>query len=100
MQLICVLRRFVLKLQVERDLITLVNHVPMTFHHPADVKTQHALDRPEIFFGPIHERIRGLWFLWIGEKNDDVRKHEAQNLECHKPAVECKSRPQINRACR
>jgi hypothetical protein len=90
--LVIVLRFFVVENQVQRHLIRLVNHRPMALDHAADVEVLHSLNRAQVLLGAGDQFIGRLRIIRIGPKNNNVRKHRAENSEL---ALKVKSFPFI-----
>jgi hypothetical protein len=72
MHLKIVLGLLVRKNEVQRDLVTLLDHRTMAGHHFADVKLHHARDVFEQLVRAGEEFIRGIRVGRISPKNDDV----------------------------
>lgn len=72
MDLISVLRFFVRKNNVQRHLITLIDHGPVARAHFADMKMKHARNGFQIFFRPYQQVIRGAGLVRMSPKNNNM----------------------------
>ena len=79
MDLIGRLGRLVLEGEIERDLIALVHDRARARHHAADVEALRQRNGLQIFLRAFEERIGGVGEFGFGPKNDDVRKHGAED---------------------
>ena len=75
--LINILRGLVIKNQVQRHLVRLINHVPMATRHCATVIVHQAGDVLEIFLRAGEQFFRSIGHLGLSPKNNNVRKHSA-----------------------
>jgi hypothetical protein len=75
MDLVIVLLLFVLELQMERHLISLVDHIAMTLRHPPDMKAQHPWNWTQIFLGPGEQIFDGIGDFRFRPENDNMGKH-------------------------
>jgi hypothetical protein len=73
--LIFVLHPFRLKVEIQGDLITLIDHRPMASCHFAGVEAHHAWNGRKVFFGVRDDFVRCVRLGGIGPKDDDMRKH-------------------------
>ncbi|MEY2615803.1 MAG: hypothetical protein QOH78_1576 [Verrucomicrobiota bacterium] len=73
--LIFVLHPFRLKVEIQGDLITLIDHRAMASRHFAGVEAHHAWNGRKVFFGVRDDFVRCVRLGGIGPKDDDMRKH-------------------------
>jgi hypothetical protein len=73
--LINILRSFVIKNQIQRYLVGLIDHIPMATCHCAAVIVHQAGDVLEIFLCSGEQFFRGIGHLGLSPKNNNVRKH-------------------------
>ena len=77
MDLILVLSLLRLKLDVQSNLVTLIDHRAMAGRHLAGVEADHARDGSEVLPCALDHLIRGVGLVRVSPKNHDVRKHLA-----------------------
>ena len=70
--LIGVLRGFVLKHEVQRNLVGLIHHIAVAGGHFAAVIMQHARAGLKVLLGAGQQFLRGIGHIGFGPKNDDV----------------------------
>ena len=75
MDLILVLSLLRLKLDVQSNLVTLIDHRAMTRCHLAGVEADNARDGSKVLPCALDHLIRGVGFVRVSPKNHDVRKH-------------------------
>jgi hypothetical protein len=73
--LIFVLHPFRLKLEIQGDLVSLIDHRAMASCHFARVKAHHAWNGRKVFFGVREDFIRCVRLGGICPKDDNMRKH-------------------------
>ena len=73
--LIFVLRPFRLKVEIQGDLVTLIDHRAVASRHFPGVEAHHAWNGRKVFFGVRDDFVRGVWLGGISPKDDDMRKH-------------------------
>ena len=73
--LIGVLRGFVLKHEVQCNLVGLINHITVAFSHFAAMIVHYARAGLEIFFSSGEQFFGGIRYIRFGPENDYVGKH-------------------------
>ena len=76
MILISVLRGLVLKHEVQRHLIGLIDHIPVAGGHFATMIVEYARAGLEIFFRAGEQLLGSIRHIRLGPENNHVRKHE------------------------
>lgn len=74
--LVGILRGLVLKHEVQRHLIGLIDHIPVTGCHFATMIVEHARAGLQIFFRAGEQLLGSIRHIRLGPKNNHVRKHE------------------------